>query len=170
VDEELPPEALLIGYPAPIIREANRLRALVRRSVPRSIERVRDGWRIIGYDLPVGRRTSFFAWVMPQNEHVHLGFPLGIALRDPERVLEGRSVTKRARWLTVRDPADFDAARFGAFVLEAAAVAALPSSERAALIADRSDAMSDGQIRATARRNAARVRTSRPPDRDARSD
>ena len=170
MDEDLPPEALLLGYPAPIVREANRLRALVRRSVPSSIERVRVGWRIIGYDAPVGRRTSFFAWVMPQTEHVHLGFPLGIALRDPERVLEGRSVTKRARWLTIRDPADFDAARFGAFVLEAAAVAALSSSERAALIADRSDAMSDGPIRTTARRDAASVRTGRRLDRDARSD
>ena len=33
---------------------------------PEGIERVRTGWRLIGYDLPVGRRTRYFAWVAPE--------------------------------------------------------------------------------------------------------
>src|SRR5512144_1958868 len=54
--EGLPPEAFLAGYPDAIREGAEVLRRVVRRAVPDAVERVRPGWRLIGYDLPVGGR------------------------------------------------------------------------------------------------------------------
>ncbi len=125
--EAVPPEALLAGLPEPMPALAQELRALVRRAEPEAIEAVRPGWRIIGYDLPIGgRRRAFFAWIMAQHEHVHLGFPRGVLLRDPDRLLAGDGITKLARWVTVRVAADIEAEAFEALVREAAALAAVP--------------------------------------------
>lgn len=131
------PEALLAGFPGPMIDIAERLRAIVRRAVPDAIETVRPGWRLIGYDLPAGRRTAFFAWVAAEPGHVHLGFPLGLLLADPAEVLAGVGVTKRARWFTVRAGDPIPRTLYAGFVREAARVARLSSSERAAILFDR---------------------------------
>jgi hypothetical protein len=104
VKEIIPPESLLADRTPQTVAIAMMLRDLVRQTVPEALERVRPGWRVIGYDLPVGRRTAFFAWIWPQEEHVHLGFPYGSLLDDPEGVLEGLGVTKRARWFTLTRP------------------------------------------------------------------
>jgi len=125
--ESLPPDALLAALPAPMPELARSFGALVRSAVPEASERVRAGWGVIGYDVPVGRRrTAFFAWVMPQREHVHLGFPRGVMLRDPDSLLQGAGVTKLARWVTARAPDEIDVERFSALVVEAAAIAQIP--------------------------------------------
>lgn len=98
--ETIPVEVLLEPFPLPNRELAERLRAIVREAAPEATERVRAGWRVIGFDLAVGRRNAFFAWILPQMEHVHLGFPQGVFLDDPRAVLEGAGITKRARWLT----------------------------------------------------------------------
>jgi hypothetical protein len=97
----IPPEALLAGYSGPIIDLAEGLRAVVRQAIPDRIEAVRPGWRLIGFDLPIGRRTAFFAWIMPEAIHVHLGFPQGFLLDDQAGRLGGAGEAKRARWLTM---------------------------------------------------------------------
>ena len=125
----MPVEALLEAYPPPMREIAERLRAVVKRAVPEANERVRVGWRLIAYDVPVGRRrTAFFAWVSAEPRHVHLGFPRGVDMDDPERVLEGAGTTKLARWLTFVPGDALDEPRLGEFVLEAARVAWLPRS------------------------------------------
>jgi hypothetical protein len=91
-----PPEAFVAGYPEPMQPIAHRLRAIVRRAVPDSIERVRPGWRLIAYDLPAGRRTIYFAYVALEREHVHLGFEHGWAMRDPGGRLQGSGITSRS--------------------------------------------------------------------------
>ena len=133
----LPPEALLAGYPEPIIYLAEGLRALVRATLPEAIEAVRPGWRIIGYDLPVGRRTAFFAWIMPQAVHIHLGFPQGVLLDDPAGLLDGAGETKRARWLTLEPGAEVPVERYAAYLREAGRVAGLSPSEREAIRYDK---------------------------------
>ena len=45
-------DELLAYYSPPVGVLAQRLRAVVQRAVPQAIERVRPGWRLIGYDLP----------------------------------------------------------------------------------------------------------------------
>lgn len=109
---------------------AQRLRAIVRRAEPDVIERVRPGWRLIGYDLPIGRRSVYFAWIAPEAGHVHLGFPVGWAMRDPLGELQGDGITKRARWLTFRAGDRIDADRCAALVREAALVAGMGRDQR----------------------------------------
>ncbi|MGH2476004.1 MAG: DUF1801 domain-containing protein, partial [Candidatus Limnocylindrales bacterium] len=120
----------LADYPPPIGQIGHRLREIVRRASPNAIERVRTGWRIVGYDLPVGRRTVYFCWIMPEPKHIHLGFVQGVAMDDPDGILRGDGVTKLARWVTLR-PGDVpDASSLTSLVQEAARVAAMPRAER----------------------------------------
>ncbi len=142
LDGPLPPEALLADYPPPMASLAEGLRRIVREAVPESVERVRPGWRVIGYDLPLGRRSAFFAWVMPERRHVHLGFPKGVLLDDPAGALEGAGITKAARWFTLREPDDLDDERLARFVLAAAAAARLSAPEQALMRQERAEAQS----------------------------
>jgi hypothetical protein len=123
--DTLPPEALLEDYPPEMAALARGLRAVVLAAVPGAVERVRPGWRVIGYDVRVGRRSSYFAWIMPQAEHVHLGFPKGAALHDPDGALEGEGVTKLARWFTLERVEDLLDPRLASFAQLAADLATL---------------------------------------------
>jgi hypothetical protein len=139
--DPIPPELFLSGH-SPVMQEiARKLQALVRRAVPEAIEAVRPGWQLIGYDIRVGRRTTYFAWVWPENAHVHLGFQRGVLMDDPERLLKGAGVTKQVRWLTIGRPDQIREAEFAWLVREAARVARMSRSERLALAMDREEAM-----------------------------
>lgn len=135
--DPLPPEAFLDGFPPPMAAIATRLRRIVRGTFPDAIERVRLGWHLIGYEIPEGRRSVYFAYIAPETEHVHLGFEHGWAMRDPHGLLLGQGVTKQVRWLTFRpgDPIDQDIC--ADLVREAAEVAAMSRAERAFRSMDR---------------------------------
>ena len=128
--DRIPPEALLHDFPPPMQAIAQRLRALVKRAEPDAIERVRPGWRLIGYDLPVGRKAIYFAYVAPENEHVHLGFEWGILMDDPDGRLLGQGITRQVRWLTLRSEREIDEPAFEALVREGARVATMTRAER----------------------------------------
>jgi hypothetical protein len=128
--DPLPPEALLADFPPPMQAIAQRLRAIVKRAEPDAIERVRPGWRLIGYDLPVGRKAIYFAYVAPENEHVHLGFEWGILMDDPEGRLLGEGITRQVRWLTLRSEHEIDEPAFAALVREGGRVATMTRAER----------------------------------------
>ena len=98
--------------------------------MPDAIERVRPRWQVLGYDVPIGRRTRYFAWIWPQAEHVHLGFEYGAFMRDPDLVLEGAGVTKRVRWLTFVPGDAIDEARLAALLHEGVRVAVMSRGER----------------------------------------
>jgi hypothetical protein len=142
--EMIPPEALLDSYPPTMQDAAEALRAIVRRTVPEAIERVRIGWRLIGYDVPVGWRSIYFAYVAPELEHVHLGFEWGVFMRDPGNLLQGAGITKQVRWLTVSSRAEIDEAAYSALVLEAVRVTALTRSERFGLALEREEPAPEG--------------------------
>jgi len=105
-DEPLPPEVFLSDYPPDIQSLANVFRDLVVKSVPDAIERVRIGWRLIGYDVPAGRRTRYFAFVVPEPAHVHLGFEYGIWMSDPEQLLHGAELKLRKVRFFTFEPGD----------------------------------------------------------------
>jgi hypothetical protein len=128
--ETIPPEALLADYPPPHKDIANELRRIVTDAVPEAIERVRPGWRLIGYDLPTTRHGSMFAWVWLEPEHVHLGFPYGVNMDDPKGVLRGAGITKLARWLTYGPGDEVDAALATELVLDAARTRLIPRLDR----------------------------------------
>jgi hypothetical protein len=122
----LPPEVLLGDYPPTMASLAQGLRETVLGAVPEAIERVRTGWRVIGYDVPIrGRRSAFFSWIMPQREHVHLGFPWGVMLLDRDGVLAGEGEAKRARWLTLAREGDLRNPKLAEFARAAADLASL---------------------------------------------
>lgn len=133
--DPIPPEAFLDAYAEPIRSLAEGLRNVVRGALPEAVERVRIGWRIIGFDVPVGRRLVYFCWVMPEPVHVHLGFRFGVLMGDPAHVLHGDA--KLARWVTLRPGDRIDAPLLRPLVLEGARVAGLSPSERTAVAIDR---------------------------------
>ncbi|MEK6721589.1 MAG: DUF1801 domain-containing protein [Chloroflexota bacterium] len=132
---DLPVEAFLAGYPAERQRAAYKLRDLVRRAVPDAIERVRPGWRLIGYDVPVGRRTAYFAFIAPEVEHVHLGFEYGFAIDDPNGILRGESLRK-VRFVTIVSGDEVSTPALESLAKEAANLARIGRAERTARILD----------------------------------
>ena len=124
--ETIPVEAFLEDVSPPMREIAERLRALLKRVTPEATERVRLGWRLLAYDLPIKRNGVFFAWVFPEKEHVHLGFPRGTNMDDPRRVLKGAGVTKYARWVTFVPGDEIHEALLTELILEAARTAILP--------------------------------------------
>ncbi len=126
--DAMPPEAILSDYPPPMAALANDLRAAVRAAVPDVVERVRAGWRVIGYDAIDGRRKAYFAWIMVEFHHVHLGFVHGVFMHDPTGALGGDA--KLARWLTFVAGDAIEPARLAPLIREARAVALLPRGIR----------------------------------------
>ena len=137
-EDGLTPEAFLAGYDEPIRALAETLRSVVRRAAPTAVERVRPGWRLIGYDLPVGRRSVYFAFVAPEPIHVHLGFEHGIFMADPDRRLEGAHLRLKKVRFTTFEPADaIPEQAMVDLTREAARIAVLSREERFALLMDR---------------------------------
>ncbi len=129
--ESIPPELFLSGYPPGIQEIADRLRSVVRDAVPTAIERVRTGWRLIGYDLPVGRRTRYFAWVAPEPGHVHLGFQDGVWMADPEHLLRGAHLNlRKVRYFTFMPGDAVPIELLERYTSEAAALAGLGPATR----------------------------------------
>jgi len=136
--ESIPVDAFLDAFPGPIRRQAASLRAVVRRAVPDAIEAVRPGWHLIGYDVPVGRRRAYFAYVAPEPEHVHIGFEHGVLMADPDGLLEGVHLAlRKVRYVTLRPGDVIPEAALEALTREAANIAAMSRDERFALLMDR---------------------------------
>jgi hypothetical protein len=135
--DQPPPDAFLEAYPADIRADADRLRSLVKRAAPGVVERVRLGWRLIGYDLPHGRRRIFFAYVAPEPIHTHLGFEYGAWMEDRERRLEGAHLRlKKVRYLTFNPGDEIPEQSVLELTREAARVATMTPSERMAQVLD----------------------------------
>jgi hypothetical protein len=136
--DTIPADAFLAGYPEGIRAAAEVLRGVVRRAVPHAVERVRPGWRLIGYDVPVGRRSVYFAFVAPEPIHVHLGFEHGVFMADPDRRLEGAHLRlRKVRFVTFRPGDTIPEPALVELTRESARVAALSREARLALVLDR---------------------------------
>ena len=131
-------DGFLAAYPDGIRRAADELRGIVKRAVPGAVERVRFGWRLIGYEVPVGRRSRYFAYVAPEPGHVHLGFEYGVWMADPARLLEGAHLNlRKVRYLTFTPGQRLPESTLMELTREAAGLAAMSASERMALMLDR---------------------------------
>lgn len=129
--QPIPPELFLADYPARIRRSADALREVVMAAVPEAIERVRSGWRLIGYDVPVGRRTRYFAFIVPEIEHVHLGFEYGIWMSDPDQLLHGAELDlRKVRYFTFAPGDAIPEETVADYVREAASLATMHASTR----------------------------------------
>ena len=129
--ESIPPELFLDGYPPGIREAADRLRAVVRDAVPDAIERVRTGWRLIGYDVPSGKRSRYFAFVAPELEHVHFGFEYGVWMTDPDRLLRGAHLNlRKVRYVTYEPGESIPGSTLVEYTREAAGLATMSPEER----------------------------------------
>jgi hypothetical protein len=136
--DPIPPELFLAGYPPGIQDVADRLCAVVRRAVPDAIERVRPGWRLIGYEVPAGKRTRYFAFVAPEVGHVHLGFEYGVWMTDPEHLLRGDHLKLRKVRFVTYEPGDaIPASVLVEYTRDAARLATLSREELLARELDR---------------------------------
>jgi hypothetical protein len=124
--EPIPPDLFLSGY-APDIRDlAEELRSVVHEALPEVIERVRTGWRLIGYDVPAGGRTRYFAFVAPEPQHVHLGWQFGIWMADPDGILRGAHLDlKKVRYVTYQPGDKIPTDALVRYTIEAAGLATL---------------------------------------------
>jgi hypothetical protein len=128
-DDEI--ESFLADCPPAIVHQVRALRSLVVRAVPEVIERLRPGWRLIGYDLPITRKGTYFAWVWPELEHVHVGWQVGTLMDDPGHVLRGAHLKlKKVRYLTFEPTEPIAAQLVLDLTREAARIAAMSRGER----------------------------------------
>ena len=129
----------LAGYPSSVAAQAQRLHGLVLQAAPTAIARVRHGWHLIGYDLPLGRRTTYFAWVGLELKHVHVGWQVGTLMADPDRVLRGAQLRlKKVRYLTYKPTDKIPARGVLDFTRDAARIASMSRGERQLLALARS--------------------------------
>jgi hypothetical protein len=127
--EPIPPELFLSGYPSEIGDIAERLRSVVHEAAPEAIEGVRTGWRLIGYYVPVGHGTRYFAFVAPERKHVHLGFAYGAWMADPDDLLQGAHLNlRKVRFVTYLPGDRIPTEALVRYTREAAALAALRPS------------------------------------------
>jgi len=127
----------LAGYPDRIVRLATQLRAIIRRATPDAVERLRSGWALLGYDIPLARGKRYFAFIAPERHHIHLGFEYGAWMDDPEAALEGAHLKlKKVRYLTFEPRATLDARGLVKLTREAARVAGMSRADRLARTLD----------------------------------
>lgn len=134
-------DAFLVSLAPPIAELAEELRATVKMAVPDLTERLRPGWRLIGYDLPVKGKSkgTYLAWVFPEVAHVHVGWQTGTLMSDPEQVLRGAHLKlKKVRYLTYQPGEQIDRKLVAAFTREAARIASMSRGERELLALSRS--------------------------------
>ena len=112
------------------------LRGLVLRAAPSAVERLRPGWKLIGYDLPVTKHGTYFAWIWPQIEHVHVGWEVGTLMSDPQRLLRGAHLKlKKVRYLTYEPGERIPSGVVVDFTRDAARIASMSRAERQLLAA-----------------------------------
>lgn len=107
-------EDLLARCTPRVRRLVQAARRAVLGAVPGATERLRAGWGILGYDAP-----RFFAFVVPQPDHVRIGFERGVLLRDPAGLLEGYGT--QVRHVAIRAALDLRRPGLRALLRQAAA-------------------------------------------------
>jgi len=138
IAESIPAELFLEGYSPGVRATVDTLRCVVREAVPDAVERVRLGWRLIGYDVPFARGTRYFAFVWPDPERAHLGFEYGVWLPDPERVLRGAHLRlRKVRYVTYSPGDRIPESALIDFTRQAAELATMSRGERLARELDR---------------------------------
>ncbi len=129
------PKQFLDDFPAPVKEIARLLRQEIKKAVPECVEAVYPGWRLLGYKKPVGRRKVYFAYVLPKQDCVKLGFEHGVLLSDPENLLTGTG--KQVREILFSAPDDHPSDLIRRYIIEAAHVAVLSPAEKARILLNR---------------------------------
>lgn len=95
----------LTKYPVIITEIAERLRTIIKLSVPNAREELDRSARMIGYSLGTGYR-GMICTIIPSQKGVKLGIPEGVLLADPKKLLEGSG--KRHRHVAFAEAPDVE--------------------------------------------------------------
>jgi hypothetical protein len=91
-------DSILAGH-SPQVREiVERLRTVIRATVPEAVESAHAVWHSLSYKHPA---CGYFCGIFPQTDRVDVAFEFGVLLADAERVLEGDG--KQVRYLRLKD-------------------------------------------------------------------
>ena len=105
----------LLARHTPGVRSvANRLRNLVKQSVPDIEEKTYQGAHGIGYQHP---RAGSVCGIFPQESSVKLGFERGSVLQDPDLLLEGSGTL--VRFISIRASGSIPVEAIARFLREA---------------------------------------------------
>ena len=88
-------DELLDGVDEEMALVARELRGIVFEVDPGSVEVVRPGDRAATYGVGPKKMTEGYAYIIPQQRHVNLGFYRGTSLEDPEELMEGTGKAMR---------------------------------------------------------------------------
>ncbi len=100
----LTPEDILAPHDAGIAALAQRLRQVVKRTLPQAEERAYPVWKGIGYVHP---QAGYVCGIFPFKDYVALAFEFGVLLPDPEGILRpGRTSDRKVRYVQVRTVGD----------------------------------------------------------------
>ncbi|MGQ0604623.1 MAG: DUF1801 domain-containing protein [Anaerolineales bacterium] len=91
-------DELLATHTSEVRTLVERLRKLVRRTVPEATEAAHLGWHCLNYHHP---SQSLFCGIFPRHDHVNLVFEFGILLPDPTGLLQGEG--KQVRLVHIRE-------------------------------------------------------------------
>lgn len=108
------PEHILADHTPAVRALAEKLRALIKSTVPEAQERAYPGWHAIGFRHP---KTGYFCGIFPYEKEIKLYFEQGARLPDPEDILEGGQ--RQVRHLLVRRGSDIPPAALRRLLLAA---------------------------------------------------
>ena len=91
------PEDILAGHQPEVQKLAEKMRKVIRLTIPEAIEKAYPHWHGIGYSHPT---LGYFCAIFPHDEIIKLGFEFGVLLPDPLRLLEGSG--KQVRYVSIR--------------------------------------------------------------------
>jgi hypothetical protein len=110
--------ASLLSAHNPDIRAiVERLRAIVRETVPEASETPQPSWHSINYRHP---DCGYFCGIFPQQDDVLIAFEFGVLLPDPDGVLEGKGT--QVRFLRIKDARAIKTRTIKYFIREALAL------------------------------------------------
>ncbi len=107
-------DSILEGHAPPVREIVERLRAIIRATVPDAIESAHAVWHSLSYKHP---DSGYFCGLFPQADRVDVAFEFGVLLPDPDRVLDGDG--KQVRYLRLRDESELREAAFKQLLIEA---------------------------------------------------
>ena len=106
-------EELIAEIPAELQTICKTLKAVIVAIHPETVEVVRLGDNAACYGVGPKKMSEAYAYVMPRNGYVNLGFFYGASLEDPDGLLEGTG--KKMRHVKIRS--DEQASNAGTKVL-----------------------------------------------------
>ncbi|MBK8986262.1 MAG: DUF1801 domain-containing protein [Chloroflexi bacterium] len=112
-------DELLHSVDPTLAQIAYRLREIIITLHPQTIEVIRLGDNAASYGLGPKKMSEAYCYIMPQKQWVNLGFYHGVALPDPQGVLEGSG--KRLRHVKVHSLAAIEQPAVSALVAAALA-------------------------------------------------